>query len=57
MVEAPLFVFPGGEFGTWSLEVRLVQNGTTEPLATKTVPIELEQWKLPPPPPPPPRAG
>ena len=57
VVEAPLFVFPGGEFGTWSLEVRLVQNGTTEPLATKTVPVELEQWKLPPPPPPPPRAG
>ena len=44
VVDAPLFVFSGGEFGTWSLEVRLVQNGTTEPFAVKTVAIELRQW-------------
>ena len=49
VVEAPLFVFPGGEFGTWSLEVRLVQNGTPEPLATKTIAVALEPWKPPPP--------
>src|SRR5262249_45753089 len=31
VVDAPLFVFSGGEFGTWSLEVRLAQHPPPPP--------------------------
>jgi hypothetical protein len=49
VVESPVLVFPGGEFGTWRLEVFLVQHGQPEPLAAKTVDIEVVRWKRPPP--------
>jgi hypothetical protein len=52
-VESPALVFPGGELGTWRLEVLLEQHGQPEPLATKTADIEVVRWNLPPPLPPP----
>ena len=46
VVETPVYVFPGGEFGTWRLEVRLIQYADPAPLATQTVSIELRRWDL-----------
>jgi hypothetical protein len=58
IMESPALVFPGGELGTWRLEVHLKQHGQPEPLATMTTDIEMVKWNprppLPPPPPPPP---
>jgi hypothetical protein len=57
-MESPALVFPGGELGTWRLEVQLKQYGQPEPLATMTTEIDMVKWNppppLPPPPPPPP---
>ena len=47
IVEAPVLVFPGAEFGTWQLEVLLVQYGQEEPLASRTASVRLERWKIP----------
>jgi hypothetical protein len=49
ILESPVLVFPGGEFGTWRLEVFVVQYGQPEPLATQTVDVEHVRWNRPPP--------
>jgi len=53
-MESPVMVFPGGELGTWRLEVLLQQQGEPEPFATKTADVEMVRWNPPPPAPPPP---
>lgn len=35
---------PAGEFGTWRCEILLVQAGTDEPIARRTVEIPLQPW-------------
>jgi hypothetical protein len=54
VMESPALIFPGGELGTWRLEVQLKQYGQPEPLATMTTDVDMVKWNPPPPPLPPP---
>jgi len=41
-VDTTMLVFPGGEPGTWRLEVRLVQEGVPEALARQSATVEVK---------------